>query len=125
MYNINVLDCSVLKHQAHYTVTTEMTLEISLPGKDNLERKTIVNRLLKHACSSTAKTFGWTKYLHKPSNLSIAEIFSKINFRPCGKGHHRLYGQKLPGIKILPMRGGGEKGKNFLEAKIYGYKYGT
>ena len=43
-----------------------------------------------------------------PNPPTITEIVSRIIFHPCSKDHHRLYviintGQKIPGIKILPM----------------------
>ena len=71
--------------------------------------------------------FRWTKISLSPATIAyIREIFSGIVFWPCGKDHHRLYeivnmGQEICGIKISPMRAGGEKGKNFLHAKISGY----
>ena len=46
--------------------------------------------------------------------LCIAEIFSRINFRKCGKGHHNILlviintGQKNCMVKISPMRADGE-----------------
>ena len=38
------------------------------------------------------KLFTGQKFLPNPASyLCVAEIFSGINFCPCGKGHHRLY----------------------------------
>ena len=49
-----------------------------------------------------------------------------INFCPCSIDLHRLYviintGQKFCGIKISPMRAGGEEGENYLQVKISSY----
>ena len=67
--------------------------------------------------------FSLDKNFTKPSYLCIAEVFSGINFRQCGKGHHILNVIINTGhaIKILPIRADGEIGKNFLLAKISMY----
>ena len=70
----------------------------------------------------TAESFCSMRII-SPNVLSypcITEIFSRINFCPCGcgKGCHRLYviineGRKIHKIQISPMRAGGQKDENF------------
>ena len=100
-------------------------------GKDNFTGKRVYNRVRswfkwhKSVIYCRAENFHWTKFLPNPASyLCVAEIFSGINFRPCGKSHHRLYvfinmGQKICGIKISPMRAGGEKGKKFSSGENF------
>ena len=62
----------------------------------------------------------------QPSYVCITEIISGINFHPCGKDCHRTYviiktGQKISRLKVSPMRAGGKKGDDFLQAKLLLY----
>ena len=84
----------------------------------------ITERLMDRSITSygTARNFCWKKISPNPAYLCIAEyeIFSGINFRPCGWVHHRLYvlisvGQKLLD-KFSPV-GVGSELKFFLPAK--------
>ena len=52
------------------------------------------------------KNFCWTRF--RPIHLPLHYRNGRIIFHPCSKDHHRLYaiintGQKIPGVKILPM----------------------
>ena len=53
-----------------------------------------------------------TQISPNPATVAFTEIFSGINFRPCGKDHHRLHVIISTEQKILPMGAGGEKGEN-------------
>ena len=111
------------KHPMPLIITHKTSTGLLQPNCNFKESRASAN--LRSKCYGTHRYVYHTITYHTAENLHWIKISpTPAKFTPiCGKDRHRLYvtinmGQKICGIKILPVRASDENDEIFLQAKI-------